>query len=82
MKGIEFQRSDKNSRPWIDLGQFVANRDLLQEFGLVRMQRFTVVPLSWHKPFLTLAVPGKGCGRRSRSGPTVNPVSLSVTSWS
>jgi type II secretory ATPase GspE/PulE/Tfp pilus assembly ATPase PilB-like protein len=57
MKGIECERSDRNSRPWIDLGQFVANRALLQEFGLGRMQRFTVVPLSWHKPFLTLAVP-------------------------
>jgi type II secretory ATPase GspE/PulE/Tfp pilus assembly ATPase PilB-like protein len=57
VKGIELERSDKNSRPWIDLGKFVPNRDLMQEFGLGRMQRFTVVPLSWHKPFLTMAVP-------------------------
>jgi type II secretory ATPase GspE/PulE/Tfp pilus assembly ATPase PilB-like protein len=56
MKGIELERSDKNSRPWIELGKFVPNRDLIQEFGLGRLQRFTVVPLSWHKPFLTMAV--------------------------
>jgi hypothetical protein len=56
MTGIELERPDKNSRPWIDLGNFVPNRDLIQEFGLGRMQRFTLVPLSWHKPFLTMAV--------------------------
>jgi type II secretory ATPase GspE/PulE/Tfp pilus assembly ATPase PilB-like protein len=56
IKAIELECSDKSSRPWIDLRQFVSNRDLIQEFGLGRMQRFTVVVLSWHKPFLTLAV--------------------------
>jgi hypothetical protein len=56
IKGIEWECPDKNFRPWIDLRKFVSNRYLIQEFGLGRMQRFTVVPLSWHKPFLTLAV--------------------------
>jgi len=56
MNGIELERSDKNSRPWIDLRQFVANRGLIEEFGLGRMQLFNIVPLSWNKPFLTLAL--------------------------
>jgi type II secretory ATPase GspE/PulE/Tfp pilus assembly ATPase PilB-like protein len=56
MNGVVLNLSDKNSRPWIDLGQFVANRDLLQEFGLGRMQLFNIVPLRWDKPFLTLVV--------------------------
>ena len=56
MKGIVLERSDKNSRPWMDLGKFVPNRELIQQFGLGRMQHFTVVPLSWHRPFLTMAV--------------------------
>jgi type II secretory ATPase GspE/PulE/Tfp pilus assembly ATPase PilB-like protein len=57
MQGVELERPDKNSRPWIDLGQFVANRGLLQEFGLGRMQMYNIVPIRWDKPFLTLAVP-------------------------
>ena len=40
----------------MDLRKFVPNRELIQQFGLGRMQHFTVVPLSWHKPFLTMAV--------------------------
>ena len=57
MEGKALERSDKNSRPWIDLRQFIADRGLIQEFGLGRMQLFNVVPLNWNKPFLTLAVP-------------------------
>ncbi|MBV9107105.1 MAG: Flp pilus assembly complex ATPase component TadA [Verrucomicrobia bacterium] len=57
MDRIALERSNKNSRPWIDLRQFVADRALIQEFGLGRMQLFNIVPLSWNKPFLTLAVP-------------------------
>lgn len=56
MKGIPLDYSDKHSRPWIDLRTFVPNRELIQEFGLGRMQHFALVPLSWHKPFLTMAV--------------------------
>jgi type II secretory ATPase GspE/PulE/Tfp pilus assembly ATPase PilB-like protein len=56
MKGVVLEFSDKTSRPWIDLRQFVGNRALLQEFGLGRMQHFEIVPLRWEKPFLTLAV--------------------------
>jgi hypothetical protein len=56
MKGVVLELADKNSRPWIDLRQFVRNRALLQEFGLGRMQLFEIVPLRWDKPFLTLAV--------------------------
>src|ERR1700676_4810895 len=55
-KGILLDYADKHSRPWIDLRTFVPNRELIQEFGLGRMQHFTLVPLSWHKPFLTMAV--------------------------
>ena len=56
MRGVILELADKNSRPWIDLRQFVGNRALLQEFGLGRMQLFEIVPLRWEKPFLTLAV--------------------------
>jgi type II secretory ATPase GspE/PulE/Tfp pilus assembly ATPase PilB-like protein len=56
MKGILLDYADKHSRPWIDLRTFVPNRELIREFGLGRMQHFTLVPLSWHKPFLTMAV--------------------------
>jgi type II secretory ATPase GspE/PulE/Tfp pilus assembly ATPase PilB-like protein len=66
MKGVALELSDKNTRPWIDLRQFVGNRALLQEFGLGRMQHFEIVPLRWEKPFLTLAV-SKPLSPRDRS---------------
>jgi general secretion pathway protein E len=66
MKGVVLELSDKNTRPWIDLRQFVGNRALLQEFGVGRMQLFEVVPLRWEKPFLTLAV-SKPLSPRDRS---------------
>jgi type II secretory ATPase GspE/PulE/Tfp pilus assembly ATPase PilB-like protein len=56
MEGVECDRPDKHSRPWIDLRQFVANRSLIREFGLGRMQLFNIVPLYWKHPFLTLAL--------------------------
>ncbi|HZC58673.1 MAG TPA: ATPase, T2SS/T4P/T4SS family, partial [Chthoniobacterales bacterium] len=56
ISGVELDHSGKNSRPWVDLRQFVANRALFQAFGFGRMQLFNVVPLIWKKPFLTLAV--------------------------
>ena len=56
MKGMECELAEKRSRPWIDLRQFVANRSLIQEFGLGRMQLFNIVPLYWNQPFLTFAL--------------------------
>jgi type II secretory ATPase GspE/PulE/Tfp pilus assembly ATPase PilB-like protein len=56
MKGVECTLLEKRSRPWIDLRQFVANRNLIQEFGLGRMQLFNIVPLYWNQPFLTFAL--------------------------
>src|SRR5260370_20695833 len=56
MKGVGCELPEKRSRPWIDLRQFVANRSLIQEFGLGRMQLFNIVPLYWNQPFLTFAL--------------------------
>ncbi|HYY29265.1 MAG TPA: ATPase, T2SS/T4P/T4SS family [Chthoniobacterales bacterium] len=56
MNGVEPERATKNSRPWIDLHQFVPNHKLIREFGIGRMQLFNCIPLYWEKPFLTLAL--------------------------
>src|SRR5260370_1367533 len=56
MKGFGCMLRAKRSRRWIDLRQFVANRRLIQEFVLGRMQLFNIVPLYWNQPFLTFAL--------------------------
>jgi type II secretory ATPase GspE/PulE/Tfp pilus assembly ATPase PilB-like protein len=56
MNGVEPERATRNSRPWIDLRQFVPNHRLIREFGIGRIQLFNCIPLYWEKPFLTLAL--------------------------
>jgi len=56
MTGVEPERATRNSRPWIDLRQFVPNHRLIREFGIGRIQLFNCIPLYWEKPFLTLAL--------------------------